>query len=149
MGKTYSFKDLSGAFAHPLAGAYTFAGQIGLGQITFTMATERTTHDVSADGSVMVSYIAGDNGSISIECQQTSDLHNFLLNWYNLCKTNADLGDVSEWASAALTVRSLVGATTHVCRGISPAKNPDKAYAAQGGKVTWNLMAADIQALTS
>ena len=142
---TYSFKDLTGAFAHPLAGAYTFEGEIGLGQITLAMVTENTIHAVAADGTVMVSAVPGDNGTITIETQQTSDLHSFLLSWANLCKTNLRLGDASNWASAALSLRNVVDGATHIATGISPQKIPDKSYAAQGGNVTWVLMAADIQ----
>jgi len=58
--------------------------------------------------------------------------------------TAADGGDVSQWASATLSFRSLTDGTYHNLTGISPAKIPDKTYAAQGGNVTWNLMAADI-----
>lgn len=145
---TYSFKDTSGAFNHPLVGTFRFAGQIGMGQFSVSMTTERTTHDVAADGLVMPSYIAGDNGNISIEVQQTSLLFAFLLAWYNSVKAQADNGDVSLWASATLTLRNAVDGSTHVCSGISPSKNPDKVYAAQGGRVTWVLMCGDIQSVT-
>jgi hypothetical protein len=147
--KVYSFKDLSGAFAHPLAGSFIFAGQIGMGQITITMNTEKTSHDVAADGAVMVSFISGDNGQVAIEVQQNSDLHSFLLAWYNLIKTAADQGDVSNWASAGLSLRNVVDGSTHLLVGVSPSKIPDKVYAAQGGKVTWTLMAANVQNLTA
>ncbi len=147
--KTYSFKDLTGAFTHPLAGDFAFFGQVGLGQITIVMNTEKTTHDVSADGTVMPSAISGDNGQASIEIQQTSILHKFLLDWYNLIKTAMDSNDVSTWAGASMTLRSTTDGSSHVLQGISPAKIPDKPYAAQGQKVTWILMAADIQNTTS
>lgn len=145
MATIYSFKDLTGAFVHPIAGSYILAGgNVGLGQISFSAATDRTVHDTSSDGSVMVSYIAGDSGSASIEVQQTSSLHNFLLNWFNLVKVAADLGDVINWASATLVLRNLLDGTLHTLTGVSPSKIPDKTYAAQGGKVTWVLMAASV-----
>jgi hypothetical protein len=149
MATTYSFKDLSGAFAHPLAGGFIFAGQIGLGQIVITMNTEKTAHDISSDGSVMVSAVAGDNGQVSVEVQQTSLLHQFLLAWYNLIKTAMNGGDPSQWASAALTLRNVVDGSQHVVTGISPSKVPDKVYTAHGQNITWVLMAADIQSLTA
>jgi hypothetical protein len=145
---TYSFKDTSGAFAHPLVGAFPFSGQIGQGQFTIAMTTEKTAHDVAADGAVMVSAISGDNGSVSIEVQQTSTLHTFLLSWYNTIKALMDSGNVDDWATAALTIRSIVDGSIHICRGISPSKVPDKTYAAQGQRLTWVLMCADIQNLT-
>jgi Bacteriophage KPP10, Structural protein ORF10 len=146
--KTYSFKDSSGAFTHPLAGAFLFAGQKGMNQMQIAMATEKTAHDVASDGAVMVSFISGDNGSVAIEVQQTSDFHTFMLAWYNLIKAAADSGDVSSWASAAITIRNGVDGSVHVATGVSPSKIPDKVYTAQGQRITWNLMAADIQNVT-
>lgn len=140
---TYSFTDLSGAIAHPALGAYTFTGE-GAGEISVSMTTERTAHDVAADGSVMVTKIAGNNGSISIAVQQTSPIHQWLLNWYNYLVA----ADTSQWAQSALTLRNTVTGDSHVCTGVSPQKVPDKSYQAQGQRVTWVLMCADIQNLT-
>jgi hypothetical protein len=144
---TYSFKDTTGAFEHPNVGEFQFAGQIGMGEFVVVMAQERTSHDIAADGNVMVSYLAGDNGSLDIQVQQTSALHAFLLAWFNTVKTAADNQDVANWAAATVTLRSLVDGSTHVLTGVSPSKIPDKTYAAQGGKVTWRLMAADVQSV--
>jgi hypothetical protein len=145
MTSTYSFKDLTGAFVHPLAGSYILAGgNVGLGQVTISAATDRTVHDTASDGSVMVSYIAGDSGSATIEVQQTSGLHAFLLQWFNLVKVNADLGDVINWASGTLVLRNLLDGSLHTLTGVSPSKIPDKVYASQGGKITWVLMAAGV-----
>ena len=141
----YSFRDLTGAFVHPLAGSYILGGgNVGLGQITISMTQDRTAQDIAADGSVMVSYLPGDNGTISIEVQQTSDLHGFLVNWFNLCKTAADAGDVSNWATATVSLRNLLDGSVHTATGISPGKMPSKTYATQGGKITWELPAARI-----
>ena len=145
---TYSFKDSSGSFTHPLAGAFPFAGQIGMNQLQVAMTTEKTTHDVASDGTVMISAIAGDNGTVSIEVQQTSLLHAFLLAWYNIVKTALDADDVSDWATAAVTIRNSVDQSNHVCTGVSPSKIPDKVYTAQGQKITWHLMCGDIQSIT-
>jgi len=79
---TYSFLDVTGAIAHPSLGAYTFTGE-GAGDITISMAGDKTVHDVANDGKIMVSKIAGDNGQMSVSCQQTSNLHKWLLAWYN------------------------------------------------------------------
>ena len=145
---TYSFKDTSGAFTHPVAGAFVFAGQIGMNSLMIEMGTEKTAHDVAGDGTVMVSAIAGDNGQISIEVQQTSDLHLFLLAWYNAIKIAMDAGDVTNWATAAITVRNLVDGSQHIIQGVSPQKIPNKPYQAHGQRMTWILLAADIQNIT-
>lgn len=142
---TYSFRDLTGAFVHPLAGTFILGGgNVGLGQITISMTQDRTVQDVAADGSVMVTYVSGDNGQATIEVQQTSSLHGFLVNWWNLCKTAADAGDVSNWASATLTIRNLLDGSLHTFSGVSPGKFPDKVYAQQGQKITWTLPAARV-----
>lgn len=141
----YSFKDLNGAFAHPLAGVFSMYGQIGVGQLTVANTTERTAHLVAADGNVVVSFIDGDNGHVAVETQQTSDLHIFLLRWFNLIKTAAQNGDTSNWATATLSFRNIADGSTHTLKGVSPAKVPDKPYAASAQNITWMLMAADIQ----
>lgn len=141
---TYSFLDLAGVMAHPSKGIYTFTGQ-GVGSVTVAMATERTAHDTAADGSIMVSKLAGNSGSITISAQQTSPLHKWLLDWYNYIVQ----ADTSEWASASIAIRNLSDGTSHIATGISPGKIPDKPYQAQGQQVAWSLMCADIQSITA
>jgi len=140
---TYSFLDLAGAIAHPALGAYVFTGE-GVGEINIAMAGDKTAHDTASDGSVMVSKIAGNNGSITIQCQQTSNVHKYLLSAYNYL-LNAP---TKEWAQMAATLRNTSDGSSHVVQGISFQKKADKAYQAQGQRVSWVLMAADIQSLT-
>jgi hypothetical protein len=142
---TYSFKDTTGAFFHPLAGAFTFGGEIGSGQFVTHMATEKTVHDVASDGTVQISAIAGDNGTIAIEVQQTSSLHQFLLTWFNIVKNALNNSDITNWAGATLLLRNTTDGTSHICTGISPQNIPDKTYTKQAGNLTWTLMCADIQ----
>ncbi len=144
MNTTYSFLDLSGAIAHPALGAYVFTGE-GTGEITVTMSTEKSAHDVAADGSVMVSKIAGDNGTVTIQVQQTSAIHKWLLAAYNALK----IADTSQWAQMAATLRNVADGTAHLAYGMSFQKVPDKVYQAQGQKVSWVLMAADIQSVSA
>lgn len=148
MATTYSFKDLTGAFYHPLAGIYNFGGQMGAGQITVHMATEKTSQDVAADGAVQISAVAGDNGTVTIEVQQTSAFHAYLLDWANTIKNNLNNNDISDWASGTMLLRNISNGTSHTVSGISPQNIPDKVYAKQGGNINWVLMAADIQSLT-
>lgn len=141
---TYSFLDLAGVIAHPSVGIYTFTGE-GTGNISVSMATERTVHDVAADGSVMISKVAGNNGSITISAQQTSPLHKWLLNLYNyVVQAGTD-----EWAQTSIAMRNTSDGTSHVAAGVSFGKLPDKPYQAQGQQVSWTLMCADIQSLNA
>lgn len=137
---TYSFLDLSGAVVHPDLGAYIFTGQ-GVGSVTVTMDTERTAHSVGADGTVMVSKIAGHNGKITIECQQTSAVHKWLLAAENALY----IADTDAWAEMTATLRNTSDGTSHIITGMSFGKVPDKQYQAEGQMVTWTLWAANIQ----
>ncbi len=136
---TYSFSDLAGSISQPTFGAYIFDGT-GVGSVTVSKATDRTAHDVAADGSVMVSKIAGNNGTISIEVQQTSSIHKWLTAWFNALWQLP----TSEWASTSITLRNTATGTSHICSGVSPQKEPDTPYQSQGQHVTWTLMCAEI-----
>jgi hypothetical protein len=148
----YSFKDLTGVFSHCLAGQIsiggTFNGQIGIGQIVIHMANDITTHEIGVDGAVIPFAIPVYNGVITVQCQQTSVLHKFLLSWYNSIKSaEQSSGDVSNWANAVMKLRNITDGTSHNVTGISPKVNADKAYAVQGGNVAWTLMAANIESI--
>jgi len=137
---TYSFLDLSGALAHSQLENYIFTGQ-GVGSVTVAYATDKSAHDLAADGVVMVSKLAGHQGTITIVCQQTSALHKWLLKALNKLFELP----TSEWAQMSATLRNTSDGTSHVATGISFGKHPDKAYAAAGGSVTWVLWAAYIK----
>lgn len=136
---TYSFEDVSIVISHPSMGQLIINGE-GIGSITTSMATEKTAHDVAADGSVMISKIAGENGTIALTMQQTSPAHKWMRNWYNHIRT----ADASEWASGKITVRSPVMQDLIRAKNVSPQKRADRVYQAQGQLVTWNLMAGQI-----
>ena len=142
--QTYSFKDVTGSFLHPSVGAFNFDG-VGIGEISVGMANERTVHEPTADGKVMVSKLEVHNGQITIQCPQTSDLNAFLQGWFNY----VDHADSSEWATAALLVRCVVTGKTHACTGVSPQKEPDQVYQKQEQMVSWILMAADIRTMNA
>ncbi|KPV60717.1 hypothetical protein QJ48_04090 [Paenibacillus sp. A3] len=137
---TYSFSDVTMVISHPAVGQFVATGA-GLGSITTIMTTDRTTHDVSADGSVMVSKIKARNGSHSISVQQTSDLNKWLLKTYNYLET----APTNQWAGMTLLIRSPQMQDLITSTGVSFQKLPDKPYQAQAQQITWNLMAADIQ----
>jgi len=142
---TYSFLDLSVVINNPVLPApITFAGNLGTGSLTVTMHTERTVLDTAADGTVMPSYVAGDSGAFTMEAQQTSSLHQALLDLYNTLKAAADNGDVSNWAATTISARNIISASQHRGTGVAFSKIPDKPYVAQGGRVTWSLQACNI-----
>lgn len=140
MYTTYSFADVIMTISHPAIGQYVATGA-GLGSITTTMTTDRTAHDISADGSVMVSKIKGRNGTHAISVQQTSDLNKWLLKLYNYLET----APTNQWAGITIVIRSPQMQDLITSTGVSFQKLPDRPYQTQGQQVTWNLMAADIQ----
>ena len=66
MAETYAFTDISATITHPAYTSFSIQGE-GVGDITISKAQERTAHDIAADGSVMISKIAGNNGTITIK----------------------------------------------------------------------------------
>lgn len=145
-GKTYSFKSLTGVLTNSVFGTTIplTGGNIGIGSITIRMTTTRTAHDVAADGTVMPSYLAGDNGEVDIQVQETSAIHSELLDLYNQAVLAADNDDVSGWAATAISFTLLIDGSTHTLTGVSFDKIPDKPYEASGQKMTWKMVAANV-----
>lgn len=139
MYNTYSFEDVTCSFQHPGVGAASSTGS-GIGSISIAMANDKTVHDVASDGRVMISKMAGKNGTISITMQQVSELHKYLLRWYNYI----DIANPSEFAKMVVSIKSNNLGDTTTCTGVSPQKLADRPYQAQGQQVTWNLMSAEI-----
>lgn len=137
---TYSFDDVAVTFSNTSFGQYVASGA-GIGTLTVTMTTDRTVHDVAADGSIMVSKIKGRNGTVAIAVQQTSDLHKWLQKLYNYVET----ATTDQWAATSIVVRSAVMQELVTATGVSFQKIPDLVHQAQGQQRTWTLMAADVQ----
>jgi hypothetical protein len=141
---TYSFKDLTGAITTPYNGVLTVGGQLGVGSVKFTNTLDHTVISQAADGATMPSFLAGDAGMLDIECQQTSIVHHFLLDWFNSLKTAAMGDDVSGWAASQAYFRALTDGSIHQGLGLCPTKVPDKVYAAAGAMITWNLIVCSL-----
>lgn len=139
MYSTYSFKDVSVVVSHPSFGQYIATGT-GLGQISVSMSTDNTSHDVAADGTVMVSKVEGQNGTIAMQIQQTSDFQKWLIRLYNYLLSSP----ASEWARASIVIRSAMMQDLITATGVSPQKLADKQYQKQGQNGNWSLMAANI-----
>lgn len=139
---TYSFADTVGSIHSDAVGDYSFVGE-GIGSLTISQTTDRTAHSIAADGSVMVSKIPGNNGTVTIECQQTSPLHEWLCKWFQTLWNSK----TSEWAGTTIYVENTSTKTKHIITGVSPTKQPDVPYQTQGANITWQLMAADISSV--
>lgn len=145
VGNTYSFKDLVGVLTNPvITPLQIVGGNIGLGNISIRMLTQRAEFESGADGVVMPSYIPGRSGELTIEVQQTSDLHHALLNLFNNLSNAADGGDLSNTFATVLSLRTILDGSGHLCSGCFFKQIPDKPYASKGQNVTWTVMSADI-----
>ncbi len=138
--KTYSFQDVTASFSCTGVGAKSSTGA-GIGSITTAMAQTKTTHDIAADGRVMISKVLGENGTVTITIQQNSELHAYLIDWYNYISSSNTIPD---WAAMTITIHSPNLDETTTCTGVSPQKMADQPYQAQGQMVSWALMAAKI-----
>jgi hypothetical protein len=147
IGTTYSFKDLSGAMSSSLAPPFAFAGQLGVGKITVEYVTEHGLMETAADGTVLPVFVAGRAGRITIDVQQTSKFHHYLILWHNLHVTKCTQGDISEWANSAILMRNTLDGSSHEAQGVIPTKIPDKAYAASPTMITWTLLCANLNSL--
>jgi len=141
---TYSFSDVIAVISHPLIPAFTING-VGVGSITVTRTDNNTSHDTAADGSVMVSKIISNKGTVDITVQQTSPLDQWFRNQFF---NRLYLLPSDQWALAYMSITALRGTQKNMqITGVSPAKPADLPFQAEGQQVTWNLMAADIQTL--
>jgi hypothetical protein len=141
----YSFRDAQVTMTDPDVGEFVFSGQQGINQFIVTMATERTVLATAADAAIMGSAIPGSSGAFHVECQQTSDIYDYLLTWHNAKVTRQLLGDVSTWFAMKISVRDATTQRGHVLTGVAPSKIPDYPRGVQGQNVTWVLPAADVQ----
>lgn len=141
---TYAYRNVVGSFTDPDVGVYIFQGQVGVKHLMISNTMDRGVIDIAADGAAMVSYIAGANGGVQIEMQQTSSLHQFFTNWANTKFTNADNGNADNFAAAAMCVTDLLTLETKTLTGVFPVKIPDVPYGDRGATVTWQLLAANV-----
>jgi hypothetical protein len=140
--KTYSFTEIVGVIKHPSVGVYTLTGE-GTGSITIATSGDKTMHETSVDGGTFVTQLSGDSGLISLSIQQTSNAHKWLLNWYNYLRLSSTKR--SEWARAAILIRSLSDGITYTAVGVSPQNFPSVEYQSQGQRLVWNLMCAELR----
>lgn len=136
---TYSFADYNFSIVSPI-GTYSVQGN-GVGSATVTMATTKSVHSVGADGSVMTSKIAGDNGTVAIQVQQTSGLNTFMTKLYNTLKASPS----SIWTSTQILITNSVQKEVCTCIGCSPENLPEKPMQAEGQLITWTWLAQNIQ----
>lgn len=136
---TYSFSDVSLTLSHPSLGVISTNG-MGLGSISKSMSTDKTQIDVAADGTAVTSKIKNNTGSLALQCQQNSALHQKLKTWLNYL-TNAQ---TSEWALIKAVLTSTQTGEQDIFTGGSIPKHADVEYGSTIGMVTWNFVFAEV-----
>lgn len=138
---TYSFEQVR-AVINPTGFGSANTNGAGIGEIGISYDDNNTEHDRAADGVVMVSKIVANNGRITLTCQQTSALNNYLHRLFNyLYNASPDV-----WASTVITVSSPNGLNDFVlAEGCSFEKRADLPFAQQGQNVTWTWRVANMQ----
>jgi len=141
----YSFLDLSGIITHPDIGeSFPLTGQ-GVGHIAITMNEDKTYQEISVHGDVIIGVIPGaESGKVEISCQQTSNMHKFLLHTYQTIKGSSD---VKSWGRMVAYLKNICDGSEHHIKGLTFGRIPEKRYSAQGDMVLWSLNAADIISL--
>jgi hypothetical protein len=140
---TYSFLDLSGVIAHPTVGSYIFTGQ-GIGQINISMNGEKTFHEIDIYGNVIIGKSPTGGGSLSISCQQTSNIYQWLSSTYLFIVNSTVQAD---WAKMGAILRSISGRERFTFKGLTFNNYPEMQYGSDGGMVTWKLLFADVEIL--
>lgn len=136
----YSFSNINMVINPPGLPSYSVNGK-GVGEIAIAWANDNTTHDLAADGTVMISKVLADNGTIAITIQQTSLMHQYLMDVFNRLMANS----APAWAGMTISVSALSGGYENlVMTGVSFTKRADQPFQQQGQRVTWNFMAASI-----
>mgnify|MGYP003289769635 CR=1 FL=1 len=78
---------------------------------------------------------------VGVEVGIPNVLQKWLQNWFNQLVALP----TSEWAQTSVLLKNTSTGGSHLLTGVSPQKEGDVPYQAQGSRVTWVLMAADVQ----
>ncbi|ASG50781.1 hypothetical protein CES94_18950 [Escherichia coli] len=130
---TYSFLDVTASLTGP-------TGIIDLGYgsanseegITVTMAENKNTMTIGADGEVMHSLHAGKAGTITVTLLKTSPVNKKLSLAYN-----AQSQSSATWGNNVIVIRNTASGDISTARSCAFQKQPDFNNAKEGGTVAW------------
>jgi hypothetical protein len=141
--KVYSFTDVFFTMSHSNKTLIPDEATIdanGVGSITISNDGERSTKQLAADGAVLISKIRDRTGTLTLDFLQSSPLHNQLMRWFNALED----APAAEWAKMNGLLRSRATDENTKLTGICFVRIANKAYAAQGQNVQWQLLVADV-----
>lgn len=140
---TWSFLDVTATLTGP-------TGIIDMGYgaatakegITISMAQDRDSLTVGADGEYMHSLRADKSGTAVVRCLYNSDLNSKLQAMYEAQSLSSSL-----WGQNSITVRNKGNQDIVVCRGVAFTRQPDKVFAEDGATVEWQFSCGKIDNL--
>lgn len=113
----------------------------GSDTITFDKGQGRATMQKAADGHIVFSNIAGEEGTVTIESQQTSPLHKHLQKMYNISRQE---GNRKKMATIMIdSINNITGERVTCSYGIFVGE-PADARGREAQNRSWQILFADI-----
>ena len=137
---TYSFIDVTASMTGLIDLGYGSANSEE--GITVTMAENKNTMTIGADGEVMHSLHAGKAGTITVTLLKTSPTNKKLSLAYNAQSQSSAL-----WGNNVFVIRNSASGDITTARSCAFQKQPDHANAKEGGTVSWVFDAGKIDQL--
>lgn len=138
---TYSFLDCTAAITG-VGGTFTLGADSGNAEegITISMAEDKGTLTMGADGSWMHSLHAGQGGTITVRLLKTSPVNQQLMQMYNAQRLSS-----STWGANVISVRNVQTGDVITAAGAAFRKAPDISYAKVGNTVEWAFNCGKIE----
>lgn len=108
---TYAIQDMNVVLNHPSMGKFSANGK-GFVSVTFGRATDMSSQDVAADGSVMTSKVTAKNGTVVIVVQQASRAAKWLTKLTNYLEN----ADAAQFTKLSMSASSKFMGRSHVAR---------------------------------
>ena len=137
---TYSFLDVSCSIVG--AGLYAVLGNEGGAAeegVTVEMAADKNTLTTGADGGYMHSLHAANAGTVTVRLLKTSPQNALLMAAYNAQRLTSSL-----WGKNVINIIQNNSDDAIVCIGCAFQRQPNLAYATDGGTNTWTFQAGKI-----
>ncbi|MTC35809.1 DUF3277 family protein [Providencia alcalifaciens] len=140
MSNTYSFMDVSASIAG-VGGLFElgYGSAVSEEGITVSMAEDKNTMTIGADGEVMHSLHAGKGGTVTVVLLKTSPTNAKLNMMYNLQQFSS-----ATWGNNVITIRNKASNDMAVCRSVAFKRIPDWQNAKVGNTVSWVFDAGKI-----
>lgn len=129
---TYSFLNVSAAFAGDGGNFPISAAGVGDGGIRIAMAGDKNRMTIGAAGDGMHSLIASNAGRVTVSLLKTAPGNAQMNQVYRHQKSSG-----ATWGNNVITINNAVTGDAITCSGCAFVKQPDVVYAPEGGMMEW------------